>query len=114
MEYTIDATNKSLGRLATEAATILMGKNKASFARNVIAGNKVVVTNASKLKISPKKLDEKIYTSYSGYPGGLKTARMGKVIDQKGYKEVVAKAVKGMLPDNKLKKDMLKLLTVTD
>jgi large subunit ribosomal protein L13 len=114
MEYTIDATNKSLGRLASEAATILMGKNSASFARNVISTNRVTITNASKLKVSPKKLDEKTYSSYSGYPGGLKESKMAHVVTMKGYKDVVERAIKGMLPDNKLKKEMLKHLVVTE
>lgn len=114
MNYTIDATNKSLGRLASEAATLLMGKNSAKFARNVVSGNMVVITNASKLKIDPKKLDQKIYRTYSGYPGGLKETKMSAVITKKGYTEVVKIAVKGMLPDNKLKKEFLKNLTVTE
>jgi large subunit ribosomal protein L13 len=114
MEYTIDATNKSLGRLSTEVATILMGKNSASFVRNKVSTNKVLVTNASKLKISQQKLDSKTYSAYSGYPGGLKQSKMSHVVSNKGYKEAVALAVKGMLPDNKLKKEMLKHLTVTE
>ena len=114
MEYVIDATNKSLGRLATEVATKLMGKNSASFVRNKVSGNTVVVTNASKMKVSPKKLDEKTYVRYSGYPGGLKEFNMAHAISKKGYGEIVKVAVKGMLPDNKLKKDFLKNLTVTE
>ncbi len=114
MNYTIDATNKSLGRLATEVATILMGKNDPSFARNALSGNSVTVTNASKLKMRPEKKLEKTYLSFSGYPGGLKERTMAKVIDTKGYREVVMHAVRGMLPDNRLRKDMLKHLTITE
>ena len=114
MNYTIDATNKPLGRLATEVAAILMGKNSASFARNTVSQNTVIVTNASKIKVTPKKLLEKTYKRYSGYPGGLTVETMGHVGGRKGYREVVATAVKGMLPDNKLKKEMLKHLTVTE
>jgi large subunit ribosomal protein L13 len=114
MNYTIDATNKSLGRLATEVASILMGKNSPTFARNTVSDNTVTVTNASKIKASQKKLLEKTYKSFSGYPGGLKIETMAKVTATKGYREVVATAVKGMLPDNKLKKDMMKHLTVTE
>ena len=114
MNYTIDATNKSLGRLATEVASILMGKNSVSFVRNAVSGNTVTVTNANKLKVTEKKLTEKTYKHYSGYPGGLKVQNMAHLVERKGYKEVVERAVKGMLPDNKLKKQFLKNLTVEE
>lgn len=114
MHYTIDATNKSLGRLASEVAALLMGKNSASFVRNAVSGNTVTVTNASKLSVSAKKLAEKTYSRYSGYPGGLTVSKMSHVVEHKGYKEVFTNAVKGMLPDNKLKKQFLKNLTVTE
>ncbi len=114
MNYTIDATDKTLGRLSSEVAALLIGKNKTDFARNVLSGNTVTVTNAGKLKVSEKKLLEKIYTRYSGYPGGLKELSMGHVVEKKGYREAITLAVKGMLPDNKLKKGMMKALTVTE
>src|SRR6202012_4956194 len=100
----IDATNKSLGRLASEVAALLIGKDKTDFTRNNLSGNTVTVINAGKLKVTPKKLQEKFYTSYSGYPGGLKERSMAHVVEKKGYKEAITIAVKGMLPDNKLKK----------
>ena len=108
MEYTVDATNKSLGRLATEVAVLLMGKNSTAFVRNTVADTKVTVENASKLKIDPRKLLTKKYNSFSGYPGGLKQTKMSDMIAKKGYSEVVHLAVKGMLPDNKLKTEFLK------
>ncbi len=114
MNYTIDATNKSLGRLASEVAAILMGKNDPSFARNIVSKNLVTVTNASKLKVAPSKMLTKTYKSFSGYPGGLKEETMDKVSKTKGYSHIVATAVKGMLPDNRLKKDMMKHLTITE
>jgi len=114
MEYTIDATNKSLGRLATEAASLLMGKNSASFVRNAVSGNIVTITNASKIKVDQKKIENKKYSTYSGYPGGLKQAKMADIVSTKGYSEVVTIAVKGMLPDNKLKKQFLKNLKVSE
>ncbi|MEO5646224.1 MAG: 50S ribosomal protein L13 [Candidatus Paceibacterota bacterium] len=114
MNYTIDATEKSLGRLSSEVAALLIGKNKIDYARNVLSGNTVTVINAGKLKVSPKKLQEKIYTRYSGYPGGLKELSMAHIVEKKGYKEAIALAVKGMLPDNKLKNGMMKALTVTE
>lgn len=114
MNYTVDATNKSLGRLATEVAVLLMGKNDADFARNTVSKNMVSVANASKMKIDPRKLETKFYKSFSGYPGGLRELSMAHVAEKKGYAEIVTIAVKGMLPDNKLKKEMLKHLTVTE
>ena len=114
MNYTVDATGKTLGRLASEVAKLLMGKNSTSFVRNTVSGNVVVVENASKIKVDPRKLEEKTYSRYSGYPGGLKTPSMAQVIEKKGYREVVTIAVKGMLPDNKLKSIMMKNLTVKE
>ncbi len=114
MNYTIDATEKTLGRLSSEVAALLIGKNKLDFARNVLSGNTVTVINAGKLKVSPKKLQEKFYSRYSGYPGGLKELSMAHVVEKKGYSEAITIAVKGMLPDNKLKKGMMKALTVTE
>lgn len=114
MNYTIDATDKSLGRLSSEVAALLIGKNKVDYVRNALSGNTVTVVNAAKLKVSEKKLLEKVYTRYSGYPGGLKELSMAHIVEKKGYKEAITIAVKGMLPDNKLKKGMMKALTVTE
>ena len=114
MNHTIDATDKSLGRLASEVAALLIGKNKLDFARNVLSGNTVTVTNASKLRISPKKMDGKFYKRYSGYPCGLKELSMAHVVEKKGHKEVLSIAVKGMLPKNKLTNGMMKSLTIND
>lgn len=112
--HTIDATGKKLGRVASEAAMILMGKHKPSFVKHKIMGDEVKIENASKLDIDNKKKDSKIYTRYSGYPGGLKTETMSKVIENKGYKEVVERAVYGMLPNNKLRKQMMKNLEIKE
>lgn len=114
MNYTIDATNKALGRLATEVATLLMGKNTPDFTRNNLSGNTVNVINASKLKISEEKLQDKKYLSFSGYPGGLKKTKMSHLIEKKGHGEAIKLAVRGMLPANRLRKEMLKSLTVTE
>lgn len=114
MNYTIDATEKSLGRLASEVAALLIGKNKTDYTRNNLSGNTVTVINAGKLKVSPKKMIEKTYARYSGYPGGLKQLKLGHVVEKKGYKEAISIAVKGMLPDNKLKKGMMKALTINE
>lgn len=112
--YTLDATNKTLGRLASEAASLLMGKNSASFVRNQVSGNTVTITNAAKLKVDPKKLEQKTYARYSGYPGGLTVSKMSHIASKKGYREILTVAIKGMLPDNKLKKEFMKNLTVTE
>jgi large subunit ribosomal protein L13 len=114
MNYTIDATGKKLGRLASEIAIILMGKNDASFERNKVSTNKVVVLNASKLAVDLKKLKTKEYERYSGYPGGLTKEMMENVIARKGYKDVLKWAVYGMLPINKLRARVIKNLTVEE
>lgn len=110
----IDAQNKILGRVASEAAMALMGKHKASYEPQKITGEDVHIINASKLKFSDKKLRESEYKRYTGFPSGLKSRTLGEVITKKGYGEVIAKAVRGMIPANKLRTDILKKLKVTD
>jgi large subunit ribosomal protein L13 len=114
MEHTIDATDKSLGRIATAAAVFLMGKDNPNFQRNVAPAVKVKILNASKAKITKKKMQEKTYQNYSGYPGGRKVFTMEKLVEKKGYEEVFRKAVRGMLPANKLRSVMMKNLIVTE
>lgn len=113
MEKVIDATNQKLGRVATEAASILMGKNTTSFTRREAPNVVVRIENASKLRIDPRKKAEKAYKRFSGYPGGLTEEKMSSVIDRKGVEEVVRIAVKGMLPKNKLQDQMLKHLKIS-
>ena len=108
MEHTIDAQNKKLGRLATEVAVILMGKNRPDFVRNAIPDIKLKVLNASKISVTNKKMDQKVYKNYSGYPGGLKERSMKKVVADKGMRETLRIAVRGMLPKNKLRDQMMK------
>lgn len=114
MEHTIDATGKKLGRVATEVAVLLMGKDTPDFKRNVPADVKVNVTNASKLDITPKKMETKEYKRYSGYPGGLKTRKMSQEVAKHGYSETIKKAVYGMLPSNKLRAVIMKNLIITE
>lgn len=114
MEQIIDAQGKKLGRIASQAASYLMGKNRTDFVRNAIPDVKVKIENASKIFVSKKKMDDKKYKSYSGYPGGLKEVTMKKVVENKGMKEAMRIAVKGMLPKNKLRDRMMKNLIVTD
>lgn len=114
MNYTIDATGKSLGRLASEVAAILNAKNDVNFAKNRVADVKVVVTNAAKVKVTGSKMKESVHKSYSGYPGGLKEMPLAYVVDKKGFGELIKHAVKGMLPKNKLQDIRLKNLEVTE
>jgi len=114
MEYTIDAKNKKIGRVATAAAVLLMGKNRTDFVRNAIPAVQVKVENASKLSISEKKLQSKFYKRFSGYPGGLKEESMKKVIEEKGNKEILRKAIYGMLPHNSLRPRMMKNLIIEE
>ena|SRR5690606_12737959 len=114
MNYEIDATNKPLGRIATEAVSLLRGKNKPDFERNKKPTTKVLIKNASKLKLTGNKLTGKVYRHHTGYPGGLKEARAEEVIAKKGYGEIIKSAVYGMLPDNKLRKVAMLNLTIQE
>jgi large subunit ribosomal protein L13 len=108
----IDAAGKILGRVATTAAHILLGKDEPTFARNVVADVKVEILNADQIKLPVQRLQGSTFKRYSGYPGGLKVITLGKMKDSKGMTEVLHLTVKGMLPNNKLKKDRLKNLVV--
>lgn len=112
--HTIDASGKKLGRVASEVAVLLMGKNLADFNRNEIPNVKVNIVNSSKAEISEKKKNEKIYNSYSGYPGGLKQRTMKNVIGRAGFSKLFEDAVYGMLPCNKLRDKMMKNLIITE
>ena len=101
MEHTIDAKGKSMGRIATQAASFLMGKNASDFSRDKVSGNKVTITNAELLIIDPKKLKDKVYKTYSGYPGGLRQEGMQNLKERKGIEEILKLAIYGMLPRNK-------------
>ncbi len=109
--HTIDADGKVLGRLAGEIATLLMGKNKPDFVTYLDMGDFVEVINAAKVKVTGKKFKDKIYTSHSGYPGGLKQETFDKMIMRKP-EYIIEHAVKGMLPHNRLGRAMIKKLKV--
>ncbi|RLC40001.1 MAG: 50S ribosomal protein L13 [Candidatus Nealsonbacteria bacterium] len=109
--YTIDATGKPLGRLAVEIVKILRGKNKTDFDPSRDMGDVVVVKNVEKIKFTGKKLKQKIYLKHSGYIGGLKEIPLERLFE-KNPKEVLRKAVWGMLPKNKLRKKMIKRLKI--
>lgn len=109
--YVIDATGLTVGRLSTEIATRLMGKNKVTYTPNVDNGDYIVVINAEKVVFTGKKLDQKLYRRHSGYAGGLKETKAKDVLAT--YPErVLTHSVKGMLPKNKLGKRMLRKLFV--
>ena len=109
--YIVDATDKILGRLATKVATILMGKEKVIYSPHQDTGDEVIVINASKVKVTGKKPEQKLYKRYSAYPGGLNEETLQSVMKRKpDY--VIRHAVKGMLPKNKLAAKLLKKLKV--
>ena len=110
----IDANNRVLGRVASEVAMSLMGKTKPTFERNTYSGIPVKVINASKINITPKKLAEMYHTRYSGIPGGLRVMSGTYTVEKKGLKELIKLAIYQMLPDNKLRRSMMKNLTIQD
>lgn len=110
-KQTIDATGRAPGRVATEVAILLRGKNKPDFEPHIDAGDFVRVENAAKVKFTGKKLAQKDYYHHTMYPGGLKRTPMKKVFD-KDPAEVIRRAVYGMLPKNKLRVEMMKRLTI--
>lgn len=109
--YLVDAQDLVLGRLASEVANILRGKNKAIYTPSVDTGDFVIVVNAEKIALTGRKMADKVYYSHSGFPGGLKEITAGKLLDKKP-EDVIKKAVKGMLPKNKLSRHMLKKLKI--
>jgi len=112
MKFTIDAKNRKLGRVASEAASLLMGKQNTDFVRNKVPAVKVEIINSANLLLSEKKMKEKQYAKYSGYPGGLRFESMSQVVQKSGIEEVVRRAVYGMLPHNSLRPKMIKNLSI--
>lgn len=109
--HVIDASGKTLGKIATEAATLLMGKHKPMYVPYMDTGDYVIVLNAEKVKVTGKKLNDKKYYRYTGYPSGLKQETLGEML-AKHPTRVIQHAVKGMLPHTTLGKAMLKKLKV--
>lgn len=107
--HTIDAKDKVLGRLAVEIANLLRGKGKPDFAPNKDIGDEVLIENVDKIKVTGDKMNQKTYYSHSGYLGGLSSVSMKKLFE-KDPKEVLRKAVLGMLPKNKLQAKQIKRL----
>ena len=112
--YTIDATDRTLGRVASEAASVLLGKKSVHFAKNQAIPVTVTVANASKMHLPTRRTQGKIYTRYTGHPGGLFFTTMEEMIAKKGIGEVIMKTVDGMIPRNKLRKPRMKNLIVTE
>jgi large subunit ribosomal protein L13 len=109
--YVVDATGMTLGRLSAEVASVLRGKNKPIFTPHIDTGDYVIVINAEKIKVTGKKLDQKIYYHHSDYVGGMKEATLREKLNKKP-EEVIEHAVKGMLPKGPLGREMYKKLYV--
>ena len=109
--YVVDATGYTLGRLSSEIAKVLRGKNKPQFTPHFDAGDYVIVVNAEKIKVTGKKLDQKIYYHHSDYVGGMKETTLKEMLEKKPEK-VIELAVKGMLPKGPLGREMIKKLNV--
>ncbi len=107
----VDATGQTLGRLATRIATILSGKHKANYTPNLDMGDFVIVVNGAKISVTGNRLDAKLYRRHTGYPGGLKEITLRRMLETHPER-VIQLAVKGMLPKNKLGRQMLKKLKV--
>lgn len=111
MEYTIDAADKIVGRLATEVADMLQGKNAPSFDPARESGNRVTVYNTDRMRTTGRKMEQKLYRHHSGYPGGLKEETLER-LHRRDSRLVLRHAVNGMLPKNRLRARMLKNLTL--
>lgn len=109
--YVVDASQAPIGRVATEVAMLLTGKGKPMFTQHIDCGDYVVITNADKLVATGKKLSDKVYYKHSNYPGGLKSATLKDQME-KDSTRVLYKAVRGMLPVNKLRAERLKRLKI--
>jgi large subunit ribosomal protein L13 len=111
--YTLDATNQKLGRLATEIANKLRGKDLPDYTPHHVPAHTVTIMNASKIDLADTKLEE-LYITYSGYPGGIKSETRGHMIERLGFGRIFKHAVRGMLPNNRLRDGMLKRLVIND
>jgi large subunit ribosomal protein L13 len=109
--YVVDASEHNLGRLAVRIATVLRGKHKPQFTPHVDTGDYVIVLNASKVKLTGRKLDQKLYHRYSGYPGGLRSID-ARTVRETNPERMIKQAVKGMLPKNRLSRQVIRKLKV--
>ena len=109
--YVIDAEDQILGRLATKASTVLMGKNKSTYTPFLESGDYVIIINAEKIKTTGKKDKQKLYRNHSGYPGGMRTEKFSSLIERRPEK-IIEQAIKGMLPKGPLGRQIYKNLKV--
>jgi large subunit ribosomal protein L13 len=109
--YVVDAEGKTLGRLATQIANVLRGKHKPTYTPHVDVGDFVIVVNAEKVAVTGNKREKKLYWRHSGYPGGIRSRTLGDLLEKRP-EEVIRKAVKGMLPRNRLARQQLRKLKV--
>jgi large subunit ribosomal protein L13 len=109
--HLVDASKHVLGRMATAIATVLMGKHKPGYTPHIAVGEGVVVINARQLQVSGSKLEREVHTHWSGYPGGLKKRKLGKLVERNA-EAVIKNAVRRMLPKSRLGRDMLRHLKV--
>jgi large subunit ribosomal protein L13 len=109
--YVVDAEGKTLGRLATQIANVLRGKHKPTYTPHVDVGDFVIVVNAEKVAVTGNKREKKLYWRHSGYPGGIRSRTLGDLLEKRP-EEVTRKAVKGMLPRNRLARQQLRKLKV--
>lgn len=114
MKYTIDAQHKKIGRVASEAAGYLMGKNLPTYQRSKAPAVSVAIINCAKAAVDSKKKEDKKYVTYTGYRGGINTETLGALIERKGMAEAFERAVYRMLPANTLRRTMMKNLTITE
>lgn len=110
--FTIDATDRTLGRVCSEAAHALLGKRSVHFAKNMALPITVVIENASKMHLPSRRTQGKVYTRYTGFPGGLREMTMEEMLAKKGVEEVIKKTVDGMIPRNRLRAPRMKNLVV--
>ena len=114
MKYTIDAKGKKLGRIASEVAILLMGKNNVNFVRNKAPEVKVDIINCKEANIDSRKKNTKEYVTFTGFRGGINTEKLSHLMERKGVTEAFRRAVYRMLPNNTLRKIMMKNLTITE
>jgi large subunit ribosomal protein L13 len=111
-ESKIDATGQTLGRLASQVAVLLRGKNDPSYTPGRDSRNTVIIENIDQIKVTGRKMQNKKYYNYSGYPGGLRVTSLAELVEKKGWSEVMTRAVWNMLPKNKLRSRQIKRLLI--